>query len=172
MDVKKKLMDYFEFMQSEWEKEYKNSKDDLSKKQTGEKVSMYNSLKFTIEWLLLDSREQHSRRIEWLSVMRKRGWDMSTQEKIIELYEKIDNSLPYLIVLNRDNQINTLVDLCYAIMNKIIYQMQFLKEFTHAEIDLFTAKIELDQIVDEGLHPECEQKALDLLNYLENYFKQ
>jgi hypothetical protein len=97
------------------EEELKGTMDEEYKKHLDIERSVFRKLENFLRWQKLSSMEKQASRLAALASMRKSGAIeklIQNQETAIKIYESINLTLPYIKVLNVNNKLDDLEQLC------------------------------------------------------------
>lgn len=128
------------------------------------RVPIFENLCEVADFLDKPLYQRQSVRVEWLASLKKRGKEVDVQLATIELYDKIVETLPYLHTLNRNNKIESLIQLCQSELDLIDFgylsfgKRHVLKEDFEREYNLALSLTKSD----EDLHPEAVLKLREL----------
>jgi len=136
--------------------------DENIKKSLSSKIDNLLDLKEKIDFQLKSPDEKQASRIEWIASLRKRGNLKESRLKAISLYDKIRETLPYLEVLNRNDRLKDLIDLCHKELELIDFSGLSFGD-NHISLDLISPLFESLLKTDESsIHPEAIVKIREL----------
>lgn len=98
------------------EKEISGDFPEDYKKQLSIEEAVFTKIKGIIDWQKLTDVEKQTQRLITLASMRKSGAlqaNLKKQEEAIRLVEQINYTLPYIKVINTNNRLIELENLCY-----------------------------------------------------------
>lgn len=126
-----------------------------------------------ISFQLKSPDEKQAFRIEWIASLRKRQMPIDSKLSTIQLYDKIRETLPYLILLNRNGTVGNLVNLCYEELELIDFSG---RNFGDNHISFASAKPHFEKIFQSeevlSIHPEAVSKLRELYQAFETTLKK
>ncbi len=148
--------------------EYQLSRNNISEPIQNDlksKLATYKDILEKLNFQLRTKEDKQAFRIEWLASHRKRGKPVEAKLRVIEIYDKISQSIPYVKVIAGLN--SNLLDLC----NKELEQIDFSYLSFGNRIESRSELIkELSNILEkndgETMHPEAVVNLRELKKYL------
>lgn len=154
------IIRYFDYVEKRIKSQIDNPElDGIIKKSLTSKIENLIDLKDKIDFQLKSSDEKQAFRIEWIASLRKREMLKESKLCTISLYDKIRESLPYLEVLNRNERIKDLINLCQQELELIDFSGRNFGD-NHISIESIAPLFEnLIKSEESNLHPEALSKV-------------
>lgn len=131
-------------------------------------INVINDLKNKFEWQFKSQEEKRDSRWAWVRSLEKRGKDVSEMKRIIELYDSIILTKPYLKPYLNIKGIQTLIEVCDKYLRLIDYSGRNVEVI----IDEGELKTTFDPLLNEDHnidHLDLE-KIKNIYNQLSNIF--
>lgn len=136
-------------------------KDDLRSK-----LRTYSDILEKLKFQYKTSEEKQAVRIQWVASQRKRGKPIDSKLMVIELYDRIRYSIPYIEAISGSK--SKLLEMCNRELEKIDFSYLSFGNRVESRVGLIS---ELNSIVaqnEESIHPEAVTNIEKLLDYLQN----
>ena len=157
------IIRYFEYAEKKLKSQIDNPEIDSDIKESlNSKIENLNYFKERVIFQLKSPDEKQASRIEWIASLRKRGILKESRLKAVSLYDKIRETLPYLEVLNRNDRLKDLINLCQEELDLIDFSdMNFGDNHISLNLvsPLFESLLETDK---SSIHPEAIVKIREL----------
>lgn len=141
--------------------------EDFIKEELKSKYQTYTDILEKLNFQSKTSDEKQAFRIQWLASQRKRNKPVDSKLKVIEIYDRIRHSIPYIEALASTN--TNLLEMCNKQLEEIDFSYLSFGNRLESKKDLI---VELSNVVDRNensIHPEAVVKLKELLDYLQAY---
>lgn len=157
------IVKYLGYAERKMKSQVNNSELDSSIKESlSLKIDNLIDLKEKIDFQLKSPDEKQAFRIEWVASLRKREMLKESKLHAINLYDKIRETIPYLQVLNRNERLKDLIDLCHQELELIDFSGRNFGD-NHISLELIKPLFEnLIKAEDSSIHPEVIVKVQGL----------
>lgn len=148
--------------------DYQLSRGDISepiKADLKYKLVIYKDMIEKLNFQLLPSEEKQAFRIEWIASYRKRGKPIEAKLKVIEIYDKISQAIPYVKVFSIRN--TNLLDLCIKELEQIDFSYLSFGNRIESRSELIQELSNtLERNEGKNIHPEALERLKELKRYL------
>lgn len=131
--------------------------------------AVYRMIRDELEFQSLSSIDKQAKRIDFLASCRKTNMDCSRKLLVIQIYDTITISLPYIKVLNHSNKLSSIEDVCMKELN-FIDDSQLGDVKVHVSknevLEAFKPYFEKIQPFKMDMLKECYDKIENLYNEL------
>lgn len=157
------IIKYLDYAERKLNFQVKTSElSDHIKASLSSKIENLVHLRKGIDFQLKSPDEKQAARIEWIASLRIRGMLKEVKLHTISLYDKIRETLPYLQVLNRNERLKDLIDLCHQELELIDFSNMNFGD-NHISLELIKPLFEnLIKAEDSSIHPEVIVKVQGL----------
>lgn len=157
------IIRYFEYAEKKLKSQIDNPELDSDIKESlNSKIENLNYFKGRVNFQLKSPDEKQTCRIEWIASLRKRGILEESRLKAVSLYDKIRETLPYLEVLNRNDRLKDLINLCHEELDLIDFSDMNFGD-NHISLGLIRPLFEdLLRTDESSIHPEAIVKIREL----------
>ena len=116
---KSDIIQYLSFLEDQFSK---NKSTDLANgSKYDSRIDFVKDLKQKLEWQYKSQEEKRDLRVAWVRSLKKRGKNVSRMNNIIELYDSIMLTKPYLKIYLNTKGVQGLIDLCNKYLQLIDY---------------------------------------------------
>lgn len=141
--------------------------NDLVKDDLRSKLLTYTDIFEKLNFQLKTSEERQAIRIQWLASQRKRNKSVDANLKVIEIYDKIRHSIPYIEVVVGSN--SDLLEMCNKELEKIDFSYLSFGNRMDSRSELIKELSRAIEKNETSIHPEALNKLKELMGYLKVY---
>jgi len=141
--------------------------EDFIKRDLKSKLQTYTDILEKLNFQLKTSDEKQAFRIQWLASQRKRNKPVDSKLKVIEFYDKLRHSMPYIEALSSSN--SNLLEMCNKQLEEIDFSYLSFGNRLESKNDLIKELSKAIVINENSIHPEAINKLKELLEYLQAY---
>lgn len=116
---KSDIIQYLSFLEDQFSKNKSTGLANGSKYDS--RIDFVKDLKQKLEWQYKSQEEKRDSRVAWVRSLKKRGKNVSRMNNIIELYDSIMLTKPYLKIYLNTKGVQGLIDLCNKYLQLIDY---------------------------------------------------